>query len=860
MIPVKLRIEGFLSYQQPVELDFTGIDLACITGQNGAGKSSLLDAITWALFGRARKRDESVINTHPSVKAAEVILDFDYEGDRYRVQRSNPRGKTTSLEFFILSEVEGEQSRWKPLTEHTLRETDQKIVNILQMDFETFTNASFFLQGKADQFAVARPAERKRILSNILNLDVWETYREEASLRRRAIEREVRELDGRLSEIQSELDEGPERKARLEELQGRLANLTEQRKSQAKIYENVQRLHTSLQEQHKMVETLRAQMDVSQRDYDRINATLAQRLEERTGYEAIMKRAAEIEKAYSDWQTIRTDLGAMDEIAETYRQHEALRQEPLRIIHAEEARLEQEKATLKNQKAEAEQNLQEAAACETQIVTARQGIEQTQMKISRREALDNVLQELRDKFADAKAENPRLAEEGKKLSARIEQLKDTDSAECPVCGKPLGKTDRDLMVEELSEELETMRERYRENSELVKNYESDLSKIGAELADLKSAESELREANRIVDQLQNRAAALKDARKTWDEKGAPRLQEIMNTLTEGAFALEARQKLDAIKVDLEKLGYDLDAHEKLRQAEKEGRKTEEALMKVNQARASLVQMDREIGALESQEVEKRKELDTTRSVFDDTVAKLAASEAGLPDLAQAETDLYDIQEQENKLSKDVGYAEARVRVLAQQEERKAGLLDEREQQTHRIADLKQLERAFGKDGVPALLIEQALPEIEETTNDLLDRLTSGRMTFRFMTQRDYKDAAREDKKETLDIVISDSDGTRDYETYSGGEAFRINFSIRLALSKILARRAGARLQTLVIDEGFGSQDAQGRQRLVEAINLVRDDFEKILVITHLEELKDAFPTRIEVEKTLEGSQLSVIQA
>lgn len=859
MIPVKLRIEGFLSYQQPVELDFTGIDLACITGQNGAGKSSLLDAITWALFGRARKRDESVINTHPSVKAAEVILDFDYEGNRYRVQRSNPRGKTTSLEFFILSKVEGEQSRWKPLTEHTLRETDQKIVNTLRMDYETFTNASFFLQGKADQFAVARPAERKRILSNILNLDVWETYREEASLRRRAVEREVRELDGRLSEIQGELDEGPERKARLKELQGRLANLTKQRKSQAKIYENVQRLHASLQEQRKMVETLRAQMDASQREYDRINATLTQRLEERTGYEAIMEHAAEIEKDYSDWQTIRTDLGAMDEIAETYRQHEALRQEPLRIIHAEEVRLEQEKITLENQKADAEQNLQEAAACEIQIETARQEIEQTQMKISRREALDNVLQELRDKFADANAENPRLAEEGKKLSARIEQLKSTDSAECPVCGKPLGKTDRDLMVEELSEQLETMRERYRENNELVKNYESDLSKIGGELADLKSAESELREANRIVDQLQNRAAALKDARKNWDEKGAPRLQKIMNTLAESAFALEARQKLDAIKVDLEKLGYDLDAHEKLRQAEKEGRKTEEALMKVNQAHASLVQMDREIGALESQEVEKRKELDTTRSVFDDTVAKLAASEAGLPDLAQAETDLYDIQEQENKLSKDVGYAEARVRVLAQQEERKAGLLDEREQQTHRITDLKQLERAFGKDGVPALLIEQALPEIEATTKDLLGRLTSGRMDFRFMTQRDYKDAAREDKKETLDIVISDSDGTRDYETYSGGEAFRINFSIRLALSKILARRAGARLQTLVIDEGFGSQDAQGRQRLVEAINLVRDDFEKILVITHLEELKDAFPTRIEVEKTREGSQLSVIK-
>ena len=79
----------------------------------------------------------------------------------------------------------------------------------------------------------------------------------------------------------------------------------------------------------------------------------------------------------------------------------------------------------------------------------------------------------------------------------------------------------------------------------------------------------------------------------------------------------------------------------------------------------------------------------------------------------------------------------------------------------------------------------------------------------------------------------------------------------MALSEILAQRKGARLQTLVIDEGFGSQDTLGRQRLVEAINLVKDDFAKILVITHLDELKDAFPTRIEVEKTDRGSMISV---
>jgi exonuclease SbcC len=101
-------------------------------------------------------------------------------------------------------------------------------------------------------------------------------------------------------------------------------------------------------------------------------------------------------------------------------------------------------------------------------------------------------------------------------------------------------------------------------------------------------------------------------------------------------------------------------------------------------------------------------------------------------------------------------------------------------------------------------------------------------------------------------------GTRSYETFSGGESFRINFAIRIALSKLLASRSGAPLPILFIDEGFGSQDEIGQDRLKEAINFIRDDFEKILVITHIEEIKDAFPTRIEVEKTSSGSTYKLI--
>jgi exonuclease SbcC len=112
--------------------------------------------------------------------------------------------------------------------------------------------------------------------------------------------------------------------------------------------------------------------------------------------------------------------------------------------------------------------------------------------------------------------------------------------------------------------------------------------------------------------------------------------------------------------------------------------------------------------------------------------------------------------------------------------------------------------------------------------------------------------------ETLDIRIIDGIGERPYANFSGGERFRVDFAIRIALSKVLAKRAGARLQTLVIDEGFGSQDPAGRQRLVEAINTIQEDFARILVITHIDELRDAFPIRIEVEKGAAGSRITVV--
>jgi exonuclease SbcC len=168
---------------------------------------------------------------------------------------------------------------------------------------------------------------------------------------------------------------------------------------------------------------------------------------------------------------------------------------------------------------------------------------------------------------------------------------------------------------------------------------------------------------------------------------------------------------------------------------------------------------------------------------------------------------------------------------------------------------KDLGQAFGKKGVQQMFIEAAIPEIEAEANKLLSRMTDNRMHLKFETLRQSR---RGDALETLDINIADELGTRDYEMYSGGEAFRINFAIRIALSRLLARRAGAPLRTLIIDEGFGTQDATGIEKIKEAIGAIQEDFERILVVTHIEELRDAFPNRINVVKGPAGSTIEIM--
>ncbi len=867
MIPILLRLSGFLSYRSPVELDFTRFDLACISGANGAGKSSLLDAITWALFGQARKRDDSLINTQS--EAAEVVLVFAYEGNLYRVRRAIPRNRTSLLEFHILQrQKEGQTTdsftldeldgSWKPLTERTLRETQALIESTLRMDYETFVNASFFLQGKADQFTQQKASDRKRILGSILGLEIWEVYRQQAAEMRRAVEDELASLDTRLEEINRELAEEPQRKSHLKELESQLELLVQSRSLQEANLERITQIAATLTEQRKLVSTLKRQLDASLAQLDELERRIAERQTEKMRYDKLIERADEIENAYKAWQQARTDLEYWNDIAAQFQEQQKRRQPLLDEINAERARLTQEHQTLIAQKEAQEAQLARLPDLQAQLKRVRDDIFAAESRLARRSKLEEQLQVARQRQADAKAENPRLKAEMDELKARIDQLTAVEGAACPVCGQPLSSDDRLRLIEELTSLGREMGDRFRANQALLNETEQIARDLEEQIRQLAQSEAELRALTHNQAQLETQIGQIETQINAWQAEGAPRLAQVAEMLEKEDFALPSRQRLAEIDAELRKIGYDATAHEAARRAESAGRASDEEQRALEKAQTALTALERELADLQKQQEVLAGEAARQQEEHDQAAVRLAAAEAEAPDLEAARRELFNLKEREHRLRMEVGAAQQRVSVLADQKKRRKTLEAQREELARTIGQYKQLERAFGKDGVPALLIEQALPQIEERANEILERLSLGSMWVRFVTQAAYKDKRREDLKETLDIQISDGSGTRDYELFSGGEAFRVNFAIRLALSEVLAQRAGARLQTLVIDEGFGSQDTQGRQRLVEAINLVRQDFAKILVITHLDELKDAFPARIEVEKTAEGSTLRIV--
>src|SRR5512139_1866845 len=643
MIPIHLRISGFLSYRDPVNLDFSQFDYACISGHNGAGKSSLLDSITWALFGEARGKSSDIINLHPEVKSAEVAITFEHEGNTYRVQRTLPRNKSTILEFQVKT-----QDGWRPLTEKTTRDTQARIEQTLRLDYDTFVNASFFLQGKADQFTQQNPGKRKEVLSNILGLEMWEQYKNRSAERRKLIEREVDGIEARLSEIDAELAEEDARKARLAELESTLAQLTATRTAQEAVLESIKMTVAALEQQRNLVDTLNASLRHSRSNLSGLQTRLAAREADRASYADLVDRATAIEAEYQEWQKVRAKLEKWDRTASEFHEYDKERTPLLERIAVERTRLEHEHDSLLEQGRVIEEQVPVIGGLEAELEKIRGLLAEAEEKAEFRAQLESQRNAARERQAELKAENEALKEVMNQLKERIDTLKFAEGAACPLCGQQLSEEHRASTLQQLEEEGRQKGDQYRANQSESSDLVKEISDTETNIRALVSAENERLRFTGSMSQLTERLDILKTAAEQWETVGQKRLKEVEKVLAQEKYAPEEHKQLAKLDKELARLGYDASTHDELREKESELRGIEVEFSNLKSAREVSKQIDSEIDNLRSEIKNRESEIETLEAQYQKANSNLTSAESGSPNLDEAERELFRLRENENR--------------------------------------------------------------------------------------------------------------------------------------------------------------------------------------------------------------------
>lgn len=162
-----------------------------------------------------------------------------------------------------------------------------------------------------------------------------------------------------------------------------------------------------------------------------------------------------------------------------------------------------------------------------------------------------------------------------------------------------------------------------------------------------------------------------------------------------------------------------------------------------------------------------------------------------------------------------------------------------------------LYKAFSKDGIPAIMIENVVPILEKDANKTLSRLSEGKISVEFRLEKKLKGGGFSD---SFEIFVTDGEGTRSVRMFSGGERFRIIFAIHTAFSRYLTRRSRMEVKLLIIDEPAGL-DSDGLEKLIEVLGVMKSHYEQIFVISHIRELIDSFGSVLYVEKDGTGSHV-----
>jgi exonuclease SbcC len=767
MRPLSLTIKNFLSYgENPQTIDFDNESIISFIGNNGHGKSALLESITWALWGQARrsqgvtKSDDMLL--HLGSHSMFVTLTIIVKNNIYKIHRTCEKKHNriyTNLEFYSI--VENEE---KNLANAHQKDTQALIEKIIGISYDMFINTVYLKQGASNEFSKRTPKERKDILCSILKIDQIEEMRQDI-----------------LSDIKK---------------------IIQEREILLKLEEKL--LDKKKEEQLKQYETIIKQIG---EELEAIRITISQDTKVIVEYEKNINHNAKIIADIQD--TIKNKDSIIQDLYKTYTNHNFYYQK------YKEAMTTYQQFQQNNPQ---KKNLERLVDTTTLI----QEYEQKILDIETAYAFKkNELES---------SSNSSLEEINKKITDFIEQ-----SNECHV-----------FQIKQKIYTIDNYLSSYNQNGKTCFACDQTISNtplIQQKITILESQKIELLKLQ------ENYTTMKKDTLLQFEQEKRNITEEKIETIRE--LDKNYQQTKNEYKNKIEVLrGESRENKDIIHKETKKSILWEE--IEAFRNKGILTELKKTIYTVYTHKFEK---LAASKKLHDYELCNKKITmeknnheiviKKGEAEYQKKERELQQIQNYSTLLAKQIEENHAELKKIQEDLQEKEKILKIKSNLAHILS----------KNNLQAALIEEAIPLIEEEANKILQKLTNGSSKIYIESMKDLKSGSI---KETLDIKIADQIGLRYYEFFSGGEAFRIDLALRIALVKLLAQKSGHIIKTFIIDEGFGSQDNTSLEIIIDTLFMLQNEFDLIIIISHLNDMKEQFPVQFYIEKTMQGSIIKKI--